>query len=93
MRRRCHALAAHALAELTRRHGLQAVAQDDDWAQMVAIPVPVQDPEALRIRLLAESRIEIPVTTHGGRVFVRLSVQGYNDASDIERLLAAPALQ
>lgn len=93
IRERCHELASHALKVLTQRHCLQTVANDEDWAQMVVIPVPVQDPEALRIRLLQESRIEIPVTTHGGRVFVRLSVQGYNTLSDIERLLAAPALQ
>jgi isopenicillin-N epimerase len=93
VRARCHDLAAHALAVLTHRHGLHALASDADWAQMVAIPVPAQDPEALRRRLLEESRIEIPVTTHAGRVFVRLSVQGYNTAADIEHLLSAPALQ
>lgn len=93
VRRRCHALAAHALATLTGRHGLRPIGQDGDWAQMVAIPIPPQDPDALRRRLLDENRIEIPVTTHDGRVFVRLSVQGYNTADDIERLLAAPALR
>jgi isopenicillin-N epimerase len=92
VRARCHALARHALHTLAGRHGLAPIARDDDWAQMVAIPVPGQDPEALRTRLYDESRIEIPVTTHAGRVFVRLSVQGYNTAEDVERLLAAPAL-
>ncbi|MBK6865283.1 MAG: aminotransferase class V-fold PLP-dependent enzyme [Ideonella sp.] len=93
VRARCHDLAAHALRVLTQRHGLQPIAADGDWAQMVAIPVPAQDPEALRRRLLDESRIEIPVTAHGGRTFVRLSVQGYNTPDDIERLLGAPALR
>ncbi len=93
VRQRCHALAAEALLALTRRHGLSPIAQDDDWAQMVAIPVPSQDPDTLRRRLYDESSIEVPVTTHGGQVFVRVSVQGYNTVADIERLLAAPALQ
>jgi isopenicillin-N epimerase len=93
VRNRSHDLAEHALDVLTRRHGLLRVAGSEDWGQMVAIPVPVQDPEKLRARLLQESRIEIPVTTHRGRVFVRLSVQGYNTAEDIDHLLAAPALQ
>ena len=93
VRQRCHALAAEALQALTRRHGLGPIAPDADWAQMVAIPVPPQDPETLRQRLYAEGGIEVPVTTHGGRVFVRVSVQGYNTIADIERLLAAPALQ
>jgi len=93
VRARCHALARHALETLTQRHGLAPIAQDDDWAQMVAIPVPPQDPEALRGRLYDESGIEIPVTTHAGQVFVRLSVQGYNTPQDVERLVEAAALR
>jgi isopenicillin-N epimerase len=93
VRTRCHALARVALDTMTQRHGLAPIGRDDDWAQMVVLPVPVQDAEALRRRLLAESGIEIPVTTHAGRVFVRLSVQGYNTAADVQRLLDAPALQ
>jgi isopenicillin-N epimerase len=92
VRRRCHELARRALAGLTQRHGLAPISRDHDWAQMVAIPVPPQDPDRLRARLFDESRIEIPVTQHAGQVFVRLSVQGYNTPDDIERLLAAPAL-
>ena len=93
VRLRCHDLAAQALQVLTQRHGLRPMVKSSDWAQMVAIPVPPQNPEVLRRRLLEESRIEIPVTTHGQQVFVRLSVQGYNTPADIEHLLSAPALQ
>jgi isopenicillin-N epimerase len=93
VRVRCHELARHAVEVLTQRHDLAPIARDDDWAQLVAIPIPSQDPETLRQRLYDESRIEIPITSHAGRVFVRLSVQGYNTAEDIERLLAAPALR
>lgn len=89
---RCHALAKTALETLTERFGTQAIADDADWAQMVAIPLPAQDPELLRKRLYEENRIEIPVTTHGDRVFLRISVQGYNTQDDIEQLLAATAL-
>lgn len=92
-RARCHALAAQALHTLTQRFGLSPIAQDQDWAQMVAIPVPAQDPESLRRSLFEDSGIEVPVTCHGGQVFVRLSVQAYNTADDVARLLAAPALQ
>jgi isopenicillin-N epimerase len=93
VRRRCHDLARHALEVLTQRFGTTPIARDDDWAQMVAIPVPMQDGDALRVRLYEESGIEIAVTRHAGQVFVRLAVQGYNTGQDIERLLTAPALQ
>ncbi len=92
VRTRCHAQARHALEVLTARHGLEPIARDDDWVQMVAIPVPVQDAGALKDRLFEESGIEIPVTSHAGQMFVRISVQGYNTAEDVEKLLAAPAL-
>lgn len=92
VRARCHALAAQAQTTLLQRHGLQPMAADGDWAQMVAIPVPPQDPQLLRQRLFEDSGIEIPVTTHGGQVFVRLSVQAYNTPQDLEHLLAAPVL-
>jgi len=95
VRARCHALAAQALEALTTRHGLAPIAEDGDWAQMVAIPVPVppSQAEALRRTLFDAHRIEIPVTTHAGQTFVRLSVQAYNTAEDIARLLGAPPLR
>ena len=93
VRVRCHELARHALRTLTERHGLAPIARDADWAQMVAIPVPAQVPDTLRKRLYGESGIEIPVTSHAGQVFLRLSVQGYNTPEDVERLLSAPALR
>lgn len=92
VRLRCHELAKLALTGLTERFGTQPIAAEEDWAQMVAIPVKPQDPDLLRRRLYEESRIEVPVTSHGDRVFVRISVQGYNTQQDIEHLLAAPAL-
>jgi isopenicillin-N epimerase len=93
VRKRCHEWAREAVQALTRRSGLAPIANDADWAQMVAIPVPPQDPEALRRRLYEDSSIEIPVTSHAGRVFVRLSVQGYNTPDDVGRLIDAPALR
>jgi len=93
VRARCHELARHALEVLPQRHGTVPIARDDDWAQMVAIPVPTTDGDALRTRLYDESGIESAVTRHGPQIFVRRSVQGYTTADEIRRLLAAPALR
>lgn len=93
MRARCHAMAREVLHTLCARLGTTPIGADSDWAQMVAIPVPPQDPNRLRQRLLEDCGIEIPVTSHGDQVFVRLSVQGYNTPDDLQRLLDAPPLQ
>lgn len=87
-RARCHGLAAEALSELGRRYGLAPIGGDGDWVQMVALPVPHRDAEALCAALRARG-IEIPVTQHGDQRFVRLSVQAYNSADDVYRLLTA----
>ena len=40
-------------------------------------------------RLLAEFGIEIPVIRWQGRSFIRVSVQGYNTATEMDRLCDA----
>jgi isopenicillin-N epimerase len=51
------------------------------------IPVPRQDPDALRRRLFDDSRIEVPVTTHTG-AFRPRGGAGLQHRDDIDRLLA-----
>lgn len=89
VRRRCHAMAAEALREVCDRLGTERPCSDDDFVQMVCLPVPSSDPEALRAALFEHHKIEVPVTTHDGRTFVRISVQGYTTSDDIDRLLGA----
>lgn len=89
VRARCHALAIEAMHRWCARVGEAPAARDDDFGQMVILPVPPCSPEALKDWLFDARRIEIPVTTHQGRVYVRLSVQGYNEPAEIDALLAA----
>jgi isopenicillin-N epimerase len=92
VRERCHRVALNTQQCLLERFSLAPISQDDDWAQMVAIPVPHRDAESLRRSLFEQSHIEVPVTQHAGQTFVRISVQGYNTEDDLQRLLDAPAL-
>ena len=61
-------------------------------------PLPSTDPKSgpleisvdpVQARLLEDHRIEIPVMHHGGRRFVRCSVQVYNELDEYERLAEA----
>ena len=83
VRTRCHALAERFVTE----SGLPAAASE--FAQMVAVELPPCDPVEVQRRLLDEHRIEVPCFEHAGRPLLRLSVQGYNDDADVDRLLEA----
>ena len=90
-RKRCHEWACATLHKALARNGLEPVAPDQAYAQMVPIPVRAIDAEGLRRRLFEQHRIEIPVTQHGPHTFVRLSVQAYNTQAELDALLAALA--
>jgi isopenicillin-N epimerase len=90
-RAECHARAVALMHRVLARNGLVAIGPDEAFAQMVPIPVRATDPEALRRGLFEHHRIEVPVTTHGERVFVRVSVQAYNSDADLEALERALA--
>lgn len=60
------------------------------YRQMVAVPLPAgTDLASLKERLYEKFRIEVPLTTWNGVKLVRVSVQGYNTAQDIEALVEA----
>jgi len=85
----CHGLAAETLHRICALTGLEPVSTDADFGQMVAIPVPAMEPARLKDRLFDQYRIEIPVTGHRDRMFLRLSIQAYNTRADADALVAA----
>ena len=85
-RRRCHTMAMDLMHRVSRHFGLAPIGQDSDFAQMAPVPVPHADAGALRRHLFDTHRIEVPVTQHAGRSFVRVSVQAYNTAEELQRL-------
>ncbi len=81
VRDRCHTLLAGADLGLEPLTG--------DFAQMLGFRIHHPDPASLKQRLFDDHRIEVPVfeTPHGW--VLRVSVQGYNDRSDLDALAAA----
>ena len=59
------------------------------YDQMVAVQLPVVDPEKFQKRLYDEYRIEIPVYLWNDMPLIRISVQGYNSSEDVDRVIAA----
>lgn len=89
--RECHALLSAALAELAELTGLKAPYADaSSYCQMAVAPLPPLDPARFQQQLYRYG-IEVPVTLHAGRPYLRLSVQVYNRADELQRLVDAVA--
>lgn len=90
----CHSMlhdAMERIGELTRMAPLYQM-DSDFYQQMGTIPIPtVKDIKELKVRLYNEYKIEIPCVEWNNRQFLRLSVQGYNTAEDIDQLISALA--
>ena len=54
--------------------------------QLCAVPIPTKDPDALKSALFNTYKIEIPVYTLLGQVYMRLSAQAYVSQSDVDYL-------
>ena len=62
----------------------------EEWVgQMVSHPLPSRTPETLKHSLLKEYLIEVPIFAWGDQNFIRVSVQCYNNRSDIDKLIYA----
>jgi len=96
MREHNHRLAWDGAAALARRWERDWITPESMVGCMVTVPLPrrlgpADEATAQRLRdvLLAEHAIEAPVIARADALWVRLSLQVYNDESDLERLAHA----
>ncbi len=94
VRERCHDLLRRTLDRIADLTGLPPAYPHDAgfYRQMAIAPIPQQpDLPAFKQRLYDKYAIEIPCSNWQGRHFVRISVQGYNTAADLDALVDALA--
>ena len=90
-----HTLLWQGVEMLTERWETRPIAPQEMSAFMISIGMPRRfevshaKAEDLRDRLLFDHGIEVPVFELCGRLWIRLSVQVYNELGDFERLAAA----
>jgi len=91
VRAECHALAREFRQRMTELTGLPPLSPDSpDWyAQMVALPLPDCDRNALKRRLYDDYHIEIPLQMWNGSSLSRASFQGYNTREDVDKAMEA----
>jgi isopenicillin-N epimerase len=92
VRARCHILLTETLARIAAVTGLPPAypAHPESFHQMAIARIPQQgNLRAFKERLFEVYRIEIPCNEWQGQHFVRISVQGYNTAQDLDTLVEA----
>ena len=87
VRRDCHALLVSCLGRLQELTGLNSLYPDDTWyVQMAAGPLPNGvDVEVLHRRLVDAYRVEAPILSWNEKKLIRISIQAYNGAEDVDR--------
>tara|TARA_B100001250_G_scaffold223188_1_gene191345 strand:+ start:26 stop:1153 length:1128 start_codon:yes stop_codon:yes gene_type:complete len=66
------------------------ISNGGNWiGQMVSYPLPKSAPINLKNILWDDFKIEIPIFTWKNNMFIRVSIQIYNDKKDVELLLSA----
>jgi isopenicillin-N epimerase len=86
---RCASLAETTARRAASALGLEAPIQENSELRMALVPLPSCDGAALKAALFDRYRIEVPVTSHSGRQYLRLSFFAYNDEEDGEKLVRA----
>ncbi len=93
VRTACHILANEARTRIGALTGLPQMCPSSEewWVQMCAVPLPAHgiSTEELKRRLWDEYQVEAPITDWQGWRFVRVSIQAYNIARDVDRLVQA----
>jgi isopenicillin-N epimerase len=92
-----HGLAWDAACLLTERWGTRLDTPREMIGSMATVALPeaagatAGDASRLRLALLLDDKIEVPIHASQGRLWARVSTQVYNDLADVERLADAVA--
>jgi len=92
VRRACHALLEQAVQKIGELTGMRSLypARAGFYHQMAAVLLPtMSDIRAFKKRFYDTYKIEVPCYEWGDASVMRISVQGYNTPSDIDRLVDA----
>ena len=88
----CHSLLGDTLSriqDLTQQPALWT--NSDHWYSQMASAIlpPAINVDELKIKLYDDFQIEVPVLEWNHTPLIRLSIQGYNNKTDVDRLLEA----
>jgi isopenicillin-N epimerase len=91
VRASCHALALDTRNHIDALTGLEPIAPESWFSQLLSIRLPKMDLGLLHKRLWEEYHVEVPLVGWDGNNYVRVSFQAYNEQSDADALVNALA--
>jgi isopenicillin-N epimerase len=62
---------------------------DDFILQLLSIEIKTNEPEKLHHHLFDAYKIQIPVMPHGDKVYLRYSINAFNEQADLDKLMKA----
>lgn len=89
VRQQSHSLAVETRQRITTLTGLPEISPPDRFSQMFSSLLPEIDTDQLKLDLYQHYKIEVPILRWNGHPLIRVSIQGYNDRNDANKLIAA----
>lgn len=89
VRSACHLLAVEVQKTISKITRIPPIADPEFFVQMVSSFLPPLEHESFQKRLYDDYQIEVPIFSWNGRPVIRISIQGYNDQSDVNALTRA----
>lgn len=89
---RCHKMASEVRERINALTGLDPICPDSNqwFGQMTAVRLPGEiNHEELQMQLYDQFKIEVPVYSWHEQKFIRISLQAYNNETDLDALLEA----
>ena len=87
--KQCHTLAVETRQRINAITGLPEISPSDRFAQMFSSFLPELDADQLKHDLYQQYKIEVPIIRWNGQPLIRVSIQGYNDKNDTNKLIEA----
>lgn len=91
VKNRCHNLLVEARHRISNITGAETICPDSKsyFGQMASIRLPNAEPVKMQTVLFQEYKIEVPVFRWKDEIFIRVSIQAYNNENDVDKLIGA----
>jgi len=87
--KKCHQKVLHVRNQFLDFLDIKPPCPDDWLGQMASVPLPIEDADSFKNKLLGIYKIQVPVFKWEDQIYLRYSIQVYNSEDDLNKLLSA----